>query len=263
MLATRKSITKSTQAAVEQAAKRIGAVENKMILRNLEKVPAGGDLGKFFEWLNTYLELHRKFVAQEFAAAFKPSAALIAVDVIQEVNGEEKRRRRLTEEEIVRREIVNQLEIEAIRYSNYLAKQYNRMTENQLRKLAREFTGLEQIPALRKRIEEWEEKRPAKVARRQAHEARQQMQRKAYGELGVERIRWVTIGENCPLCDEMNGRVVSLGTPFLEYDRSDPQKRIKENFTDDNQLKTGWRLKSKDYHGPPLHNGCDCETVAD
>lgn len=79
--------------------------------------------------------------------------------------------------------------------------------------------------------------------------------RAAYLEEGVTEVKWVTSGDNCPLCDEMDGRIVGIEKNFLSEGEnvkgSVTTKDGKENFI---TLKT-----SSDVSGPPLHEGCDCD----
>jgi HK97 family phage portal protein len=55
------------------------------------------------------------------------------------------------------------------------------------------------------------------------------------------RVSWVTVGENCPMCDEMDGKTIEKGNDFVsEGDR------------------IGHMALAYAIAHPPLHGGCDC-----
>ncbi len=66
---------------------------------------------------------------------------------------------------------------------------------------------------------------------------------------GVTLLRWVTIGENCPFCDSLSGKVVGV-----EQDFALPNDVIEAGGK-------GLGVRSKIGH-PPIHRGCDCQIVA-
>jgi len=67
---------------------------------------------------------------------------------------------------------------------------------------------------------------------------------------GIIRLRWVALGsKSCPLCQEMNGKVVGIDKPFLaEGDKLESESG--------SQI----QLYRPTTH-PPLHQGCVCQIV--
>lgn len=102
------------------------------------------------------------------------------------------------------------------------------------------------------RLDEWEERRPEKMGAEQSVHSGGSIARITYFGIGVLSIQWVTFGENCPLCEELNGQVVGIQEVFLEKgDRVEP---------DDDETQP-LETKRAILH-PPLHLGCDCDVVA-
>lgn len=63
------------------------------------------------------------------------------------------------------------------------------------------------------------------------------------------KARWVTTGSSsCPICRQMDGKVVSAGKPFIQKN---------------DQIKDGDLVFSSSYERkhPPLHTGCDCVII--
>ncbi len=106
--------------------------------------------------------------------------------------------------------------------------------------------GVDMVDALTQRLEEWVEKRADKLAVAEAHRTVNALTVAAFRESGiVSALRWVTAGDSCPFCQEMNGRIVSVTREFLGAGE--------ELSAGGRQLKTYWNVRH-----PPLHAGCDC-----
>ena len=72
----------------------------------------------------------------------------------------------------------------------------------------------------------------------------------AYKVMGVRTKRWVAFGENCPYCNELNGRSVEVGFVFLAQDGALAPAGVEP-----------YRSGANIGHAP-LHGGCDCMVVA-
>lgn len=75
--------------------------------------------------------------------------------------------------------------------------------------------------------------------------------RAVYVGAGITALRWVTSGDSCPYCRNLDGRIVAIDRPFVDVD---------EDFKPDGADKP-LRPNRKIGH-PPLHGGCDCQIVA-
>jgi HK97 family phage portal protein len=68
--------------------------------------------------------------------------------------------------------------------------------------------------------------------------------------VGRTTYTWSTVGENCPICEEMDGRTVGFGEAFVDG----PESNLKDG--DGNAFKPSGPVLQ-----PPLHGGCDCVIV--
>lgn len=107
--------------------------------------------------------------------------------------------------------------------------------------------------AVEVRLDEWEEGRAGKQARREVVDLGSVIAMEAFRRAGRTRIRWHAVGDSCPLCNQMNGRVVGIGRPFLSPgDRVDP-----------NDGKTTPLVATANVTAPGLHRGCDCTVIVE
>jgi hypothetical protein len=112
-------------------------------------------------------------------------------------------------------------------------------------------TAADPLAALSERFDEWEEKRPTKVARnemvRSANAAAVQQMR----ERGVTKKVWVTSGGSCPFCVELDGTVIEVDSFFFtEGDELNPEG-----------AEAPMHFESSLGH-PPIHQGCNCTVEA-
>ena len=133
-------------------------------------------------------------------------------------------------------------------YVDTLATRMTSSSMGQLRRLIAETVESELEEALETRLGEWETKRPGKVAQRESVEMGSAIAKAAWAANGVRRLIWITQGDNCPLCDEMEGRTVEITRSFLQAgDKVDPGVEG-----------TAPLEASQSFGHPPLHEGCDC-----
>ncbi len=117
-----------------------------------------------------------------------------------------------------------------------------------------ETDGLDPIPLLEGKLEEWEqgtlESRPRheRVAGRELVQLGSAVAVAAFASVGVVALRWVAFGDSCPMCEGLNGRVVGMETAFVQEG---------ETFSAGDKEITP---KANILH-PPLHAGCDCMIV--
>ena len=99
------------------------------------------------------------------------------------------------------------------------------------------------------RVDEWEEKRPGKEGRRQAHNSINAGALEAFTVAGVAALIWAARGKSCGFCRRMHGRRVPTGKPFVE----DATLTLADGQS--------MRVYGAKKHGS-LHDGCDCTIVA-
>ena len=95
--------------------------------------------------------------------------------------------------------------------------------------------------AIEMRLEEWSETRANKQARRERERSSNAFTKAAWALLGVAAITWRTRGENCPMCNELEGRSTTINLPFVE-----------------SGVNILGLITSGIVGHPPLHDGCDC-----
>jgi hypothetical protein len=105
----------------------------------------------------------------------------------------------------------------------------------------------ESLAALQARFDEWEEKRPTKVAKNELVRSANAAQVEQMRSRGVTRKVWVASGGSCPYCTGLDGRVVGIEETFFgEGDEYAPEG-----------AESPMTFSSSIGH-PPVHQGCDC-----
>lgn len=138
-------------------------------------------------------------------------------------------------------------------YAERYGTQHANSSEGQLRALITRAQTEVLVPyeLIEARLDEWEERRPGKIALAQTVELSNKMARFIFAGAGIARLRWVALGNNsCPYCQELNGKIMGIDSPFVgaaeSLESEDGRMRInKPTFT------------------PQLHEGCECQIVPD
>ncbi|HVK23226.1 MAG TPA: phage portal protein [Actinokineospora sp.] len=103
----------------------------------------------------------------------------------------------------------------------------------------------DQAAAVLALLDEVVDTRPERTARWQTSQLPNAAARETYRAAGVTALRWVTVGDSCPFCTELDGRVVAIDQAFV---------------VEGSEVGLGAKLGVKrDTFHPPLHPGCDCE----
>jgi HK97 family phage portal protein len=133
-------------------------------------------------------------------------------------------------------------------YVDSLAIRMTQSSIGQLRRLIAATEEADLADVLETRLGEWEEKRPGKLASREVVQMGSAVAKSAWAFNGIRRVIWVTVGDNCPLCEEIDGRSVEITKSFLAAgDRVDPGVEG-----------TAPLEVTQSFGHPPLHEGCDC-----
>lgn len=221
------------------AAKRVIGKEVKSVRQAAKRFlkdpanPAG-----FLEWLSEFYPDHRGAVRHALTGPVEALGDSIYRAVVDEVGGE------AAVPESVRTFFGQYVETSAVRETE--------SGLGQLRSIVGESDpadpeGLR--TAVGTRLAEWDETRAEKFGIREVAQAASAIAVAAFASIGIERHMWVTIGENCPICDELDGRIVGVSRTFVE--RGDKLGSQKQNFT-----------AGKPFTHPPIHDGCDCQIVS-
>ena len=145
----------------------------------------------------------------------------------------------------------------------------------------------EAFAKLIERVDEWYEKSPGKIARDQSTRMLGAMTRETWKSAGAKKLRWVTLGKNCPFCNVLDGRVVSIDKQFVDAGSVmyvDTETGDHEWYTKDGgnwwdpdgpgfsgslllgpDKKENPNVIAMKFHGtkfhPPIHQGCDCRII--
>ncbi len=135
-------------------------------------------------------------------------------------------------------------------YMTAMAGGYAGYSRGQMLALVKQAAKENKDPAelVEERIEEWEEKRPDKVATEQSVKLEGAVTRQVFAAGGITKLIWVANPGACPICQEMDGAVVGIEENFLNQDETI-------------DAKGGYSASGPKAH-PPLHEGCVCSISA-
>ena len=226
---------------MHDAAARLVKGEVADIRRAVNKHLKERDSTSFLVWLEEYYdEKLPDRVRRIMFPVFSTFADMIQAEAAKEVGAAEG--------------MTPELEKFVDEYAAAFTARYVGSSEGQLRALVRDapIEGLDPADLIEERVGEWEEKRPGKVAMNDTVQLRDAVAVFVFAAAGVQRLRWVALGsDTCPLCQEMDGKTVTVGQPFLG-----PSDRLEA------EGERPLTLNRPTMHAP-LHLGCVCAVVAD
>lgn len=231
----RRRLAVSYQRVFEDAVARILRRERADVMRQAEKDLAKRSASDLSTWMEAFYESHQEFIRQNMAAPTEAFAEAIRVAAVEELGAE-----------VAASEISEFLD----EYMAAYAKRHAYSSLGQLRQVLDENPD-EPLDALATRFDEWEEKRPGKVARWETVRLNGAVAREVFRAGGVTKLRWVTHGPNCPICNNLSGKVVGIEEKFAS-------KGDRLHMGNDK-----WMRLSGDHFHPPLHSSCDCSLVAE
>lgn len=214
--------------------------EANAVRNAIERAEGGGGVQDFLVWMDQFYDDNAEFLADNTRPMFMGLAAQIyplALEEIGEADSE--------------RDIEEWVE----EYAETYGVQESSASQDQLRAIVREQPLFEDArEAVETRVGEWEGTRAEKSAMRESVDLGSAVALLAYRHGGVRRKRWqVTGAENCPLCRQMQGRIVGIEAPFV--DKGD-------EVTPQDEETSPLRVQRFVGH-PQLHGGCDCTVVAE
>ncbi|MGM0582978.1 MAG: hypothetical protein ACQETL_20040, partial [Bacteroidota bacterium] len=132
------------------------------------------------------------------------------------------------------------------KYLQSMAAQHAGYSRGQLLALMDEAESTEEaIELVDQRISEWEQDRAQKLTDRETVKLEGAITREVFTAASVSKIVWVANSDACPICQEMDGKVVGIEDTFME-----PNETLLEGEKD-------FSPSSNILH-PPLHNACSC-----
>jgi len=233
--AHRRRIQRSFEPIFKATAARVLRRERNDIMRQAKKLLAQRDAQEFEHYLGDFYIDHRSFVQREFQPAIEGLSDAIAPVAATEVGNQP----------------VSLADIQPIQtgYGEAMSKRYADSSHGQLRQVVRKAVAEKRDPiaALDKRFDEWDERRPEKVAKRETVQEGNFITRAVWRRVGVLTIRWITFGDNCSYCDNLNGKSVEINSAFV----AEGEGLLPAGAT--HTLTTFTNIGH-----PPLHQGCDC-----
>ena len=129
-------------------------------------------------------------------------------------------------------------------YTENLARREAGSSRGQLLALIAEMPEEELQDAITTRTDEWNEKRPGKVAADEIVRVAAGAARWMWTMAGMTYLVWRAGPNACPICKEMDGRRIGIKDYFLMPGES-----------------VGDLTAEVNVGGPPLHGGCECDIV--
>jgi HK97 family phage portal protein len=131
-------------------------------------------------------------------------------------------------------------------YLKGLTRHQARSSHGQLRKILNESGPEAVIEDMEKRMAEWLDRKPEKIRRRQVIQADGAIAREIWRREGVREVVWHVLGDTCPFCNQLDGRVVGIDGSFVPKGTAVEVEGKSPIWAGANVLH------------PPLHQGCDC-----
>jgi HK97 family phage portal protein len=237
-VADRRALMNRNVRLFEDAAARVVTRETAAIRKAAKARLGKRDTESFETWLESFYKQLRTWFPDYFRNIMLTYAETIMASVAVELGGEPAP---LDDEmrEWIEGYLANYTEVYAVG------------GEKQLRSLLAEAEGDEEAEAaINERMDGWEETKAGKEGFQQAFEAGNALAIYGYVAGGVSILRWSARGESCPLCRKMDGKRIKIGGAFFE-----PGDELTAEGVE--PLPIIRTIK----HGP-LHQSCDCLTVA-
>lgn len=225
---------------IEDAARRVVKREIADIKRAVKRIFKTRSIEDFNAWLEEYYSENFVNYAQlNMAPVYQAYAEMIeepaAIEAGQEPAG-----------------MTPEFQQEVNRYTNNWMARYSGSSAGQLRQVARDAITDEAdvVAVIDTRLDEWEERRPAKVAGRESVQAEGAFAKAIWIAAGIMTVTWIAHGESCPYCNALNGRTIGIMSTFLKQG-----EELDPTGADGTPLTTYGSISY-----PPAHQGCDCST---
>jgi HK97 family phage portal protein len=137
--------------------------------------------------------------------------------------------------------------LEINRYTDVYSKRHVGSSSGQLLQIIDEVSEELQL-AIETRVDEWQDKRPTKIADNEAVRLGNFVAQTAFFSFGFKSYWRIRGAETCPYCRALNGRAIKSGDSFFEGGEEHEPKGAKN----------GPMLIRGTVMHPPLHRRCDC-----
>ncbi|MHB9127269.1 MAG: phage portal protein [Candidatus Humimicrobiaceae bacterium] len=210
--------------------------ERADILDAAKRIFAERSFKNFEDFIEQFYRDKEEYIGKQFKPAMLSLSDQIAEAATQEINSNRDHSRDIDK-------FMNE-------YAIAFEKRYTGSSKGQILQITQKALDEEQdpIPILTQRFDEWEEKRPGKVADNETIKIAGAISSMVFGLSGVTKLIWVNTGsKSCPYCEELNGQVVGIEKPF---------KKSGDEFKPGGADKS-MSISTNVFH-PPLHETCQC-----
>lgn len=225
---------RSYRGVFESAARRVVQRETQNILKAARKHLAERSALTFKDWLEDYYREFPAFIRRELAPAVTGLAEAIQGIAAREVGAPVG--------------MTPEMEKFASEYMDAYVARHVGSSRGQLIALV-DDPDIDSLEAVEQRMEEWEERRPGKVAMNETVQLGNAVAKVVFAAAGIMLLRWHALGsKTCPYCQELDGKVVGIDQPFVPREGG---------LDSDDGRMTIYRPATH----PPLHQGCVCQVI--
>ncbi|KKL91847.1 hypothetical protein LCGC14_1890610 [marine sediment metagenome] len=217
--------------------KEILKKERAGILKIVKKTLTQRDADDFIFAIDEFYEKFRKFIHNQFAGINSEYGNAIYPIAAEEVNADV--------------EQTAEFAVYLNEFADHSTNRYVESSRGQLKQVVLKHRENDPAEAVEKRLDEWDERRPDKVAGREVVDLESGIAQFVYYGAGFRTV-WVTFGKSCPYCMSLNGRTVSQGMNFLNAGQA---------FEPDGAV-NGPLVVTQNISHPAAHSGCDCSVSA-
>ena len=238
---SRTRISRSYQRIFKDAAARIIRREEADIMQAARKFIGERSRDDFIEWLETFYKKHPDYVKRQMLPAVSALAEAIQAEVAQEIN--------------IEAGMTPELEKFVDEYVESYTRGHVGSSQGQLNYVmeqARE-AGEDEIEALQTRFDEWNERRPDKIARWETVQVNGAITRTVLAAAGITKLVVRNTGsKTCEFCESLDGVVVGIEQPIIPDGGV-----ITGKDGSGNQLSVSGKKMN-----PPFHFACVCSLEA-
>lgn len=229
---TRHKLQQAEVAVMSETAGRILRRERNDVSAQAKKLLGKRLIREFELWVADFYDAHAAWSAEQMLPVMESYARQVAALVEDELD--EPADPELLKEFI--KEYAQSFGLREATRSHYWIR------ERLQKALAGTDDLVEQVDEL---LDGWVENRGENIAREESTRENNAVTKQLYVLSGVMALRWVSFGENCPYCSQLNGKTVGIAEYFMSAND--------EIGPEENKYKA-----ARNYGHPPLHDGCDC-----
>lgn len=223
----------------EQRAEFVLSSELKAVRKALARSLSTRDAIDLNDWLDEFYDTFNETVADRMRAAVQALAGVIYASAAEEVEGDQ--------------DVDAQTEQLIEDFADTLGVRWAASSRRQLQEILRDTEPEDLEAALTQRLDEWEETRAGKVGLHETVRLAGAVAVWAYAANERYRITWVAFGDNCPYCDQLDGKTIDTRSEVFVEGGSE----IDPDDGEHDPLPVRY-----DVGHAPAHGGCDCSLAA-